>query len=58
MHAAGVVISDISLDEVMPLYKVGDTVLTGYSMEYIEYSSDVHLYFEIDDANDILDITK
>ena len=36
MHAAGVVISDIELDSIMPLYKVGDTVLTGYSMEYIE----------------------
>ena len=36
MHAAGVVISDTRLDEMMPLYKVGDTILTGYSMEYIE----------------------
>ncbi len=36
MHAAGVVISDIALDSIMPLYMVGDTILTGYSMEYIE----------------------
>ena len=34
--AAGVVISDIDLSELMPLYKSNDTVLTGYSKEYIE----------------------
>ena len=36
MHAAGVVISDISLDNIMPLYKSNGVILTGYSMEYIE----------------------
>ena len=34
--AAGVVISDIPLDELMPLYKSSDVILTGYSKEYIE----------------------
>ncbi len=36
MHAAGVVISDISLNNFMPLYKSNNIILTGYSMEYIE----------------------
>lgn len=36
MHAAGVVISDISLYNFMPLYKSNNVILTGYSMEYIE----------------------
>ena len=36
IHAAGVVISDASLDNFMPLYKNNDVILTGYSMEYIE----------------------
>lgn len=36
MHAAGVVISDIGLDNIMPLYKSNGVILTGYSMEYIE----------------------
>lgn len=36
MHAAGVVISDISLDTIMPLYKSNGVILTGYSMDYIE----------------------
>ncbi len=34
--AAGVVISDVPLDELMPLYKSSDIILTGYSKEYIE----------------------
>ena len=34
--AAGVVISDIALDELMPLYKSNGVVLTGYSKEFIE----------------------
>ncbi len=34
--AAGVVISDIPLNDIMPLYKSNDNVLTGYSKEYIE----------------------
>ena len=36
MHAAGVVISDIDLDSIMPLYKSNGVILTGYSMGYIE----------------------
>ena len=36
MHAAGVVISDIPLDDIMPLYKSNGVILTGYDMEYIE----------------------
>ncbi len=36
IHAAGVVISDIELNNFMPLYKSNDVILTGYSMEYIE----------------------
>ena len=36
IHAAGVVISDVPLYNFMPLYKVNDVILTGYSMEYIE----------------------
>lgn len=36
MHAAGVVISDIELSNIMPLYKSNGVILTGYSMEYIE----------------------
>ncbi|MGM9877378.1 MAG: DNA polymerase III subunit alpha [Bacilli bacterium] len=36
MHAAGVVISDIELSNIMPLYKNNGVILTGYSMEYIE----------------------
>ena len=34
--AAGVVISDISLNELMPLYKSNGVILTGYSKEFIE----------------------
>ena len=36
MHAAGVVISDVSLDTLMPLYKSNGVILTGYSMGFIE----------------------
>lgn len=36
IHAAGVVISDTILSELMPLYKNENMILTGYSMEYIE----------------------
>lgn len=36
MHAAGVVISDIPLNNIMPLYKSNGVILTGYSMNYIE----------------------
>lgn len=36
MHAAGVVISDIPLYTIMPLYKSNDVILTGYDMSHIE----------------------
>ena len=36
MHAAGVVISDMDLYDIMPLYKSNGVILTGYSMSYIE----------------------
>ena len=36
MHAAGVVISDVDLDTLMPLYKSNNVILTGFSMEHIE----------------------
>lgn len=35
-HAAGIVMSKVDLDEVIPLEKVDDMYLTGYSMEYLE----------------------
>ena len=36
IHAAGVIISNTDLDEVIPLVKNGDTYLTGYDMTYLE----------------------
>lgn len=36
IHAAGVIISNIDLDEVIPLVKNGDAYLTGYDMTYLE----------------------
>lgn len=36
MHAAGIVMSEKPLDEVIPLVKNSDLYLTGYSMEYLE----------------------
>lgn len=35
-HAAGIVMSQIDLDEVVPLVKINNMYLTGYSMEYLE----------------------
>ncbi len=35
-HAAGVVISKVDLEEVIPIIKMGDTTLTGITMEYLE----------------------
>ncbi len=34
--AAGVVISDVPLDNIIPLYKSNNQILTGYSKEFIE----------------------
>ena len=36
VHAAGVVISDIPLNTIMPLYKSGGVILTGYDKDLIE----------------------
>ena len=36
IHAAGVVISNENLSNIMPLYKRDNNILTGYSMQYIE----------------------
>lgn len=36
IHAAGVVMSSLDIDEVIPLYKHDDVYLTGYSMDYLE----------------------
>lgn len=36
VHAAGVVLSDTKLMDRVPLYKTSDTILTGYTMEYLE----------------------
>lgn len=35
-HAAGVVISSVSLDEVIPIIKSNDGIITGVTMEYLE----------------------
>ncbi len=35
-HAAGVVVSSVVLDEVIPITKSGDVYLTGYTMNYLE----------------------
>ena len=35
-HAAGIVMSQVDLDEVLPLYKTDNIYLTSYSMEYLE----------------------
>ena len=35
-HAAGIVMSQVDLDEVIPLMKSDNLYLTGYSMEYLE----------------------
>lgn len=36
IHAAGIVLSGEELNERIPLYKSGNTILTAYSMEYLE----------------------
>ena len=35
-HAAGVVISKLNLDEIIPIMKIGENTLTGVTMEYLE----------------------
>ena len=35
-HAAGIVISSVSLDEVIPIYKSNDVIQTGIAMDYLE----------------------
>ena len=36
IHAAGIVMSRVDLDEVIPLTKADNMYLTSYSMEYLE----------------------
>ena len=36
IHAAGIVMGSVDLEEVIPLVKHSDIYLTGYSMEYLE----------------------
>ena len=36
IHAAGIVMSNVPLDEVIPLDKNNDSYITGYSMEFLE----------------------
>ena len=36
IHAAGVIMSNTNLDEIIPLVKNGDSYLTGYDMTYLE----------------------
>lgn len=36
IHAAGVVISSMPLNELIPTFKSGDQLLSGYTMEYLE----------------------
>ncbi len=35
-HAAGIVISRVNLDDVIPILKVGNSISTGITMEYLE----------------------
>ncbi len=35
-HAAGIVISSVNLDEVIPIYKNGEVTQTGIAMDYLE----------------------
>ena len=35
-HAAGIVISSVPLDEVIPICKTGNEIMTGVTMEYLE----------------------
>lgn len=35
-HAAGVVISSVPLDDVIPIYYNGEFIMTGFTMEYLE----------------------
>ncbi len=36
IHAAGIVISDVPIDSVIPIYVNDNKLLTGYTMEYLE----------------------
>ena len=36
IHAAGIVMSNLELDNIIPLVKNNDSYLTGYTMEYLE----------------------
>lgn len=36
IHPAGVIISSVNVDEIVPVIRTGDSILTGYTMEYLE----------------------
>ncbi len=36
VHAAGVIISSVPLDDIIPMYQSGSDLLTGYTFEYLE----------------------
>ena len=36
IHAAGIIMSSVNLDEVIPIEKKGNMYVTGYSMDYLE----------------------
>ncbi|MFA6753467.1 MAG: DNA polymerase III subunit alpha [Bacilli bacterium] len=58
-HAAGVVISNSSLDNVIPILHNGDTYLTGYPMNYLEDLGLLKMDFlAIKDLTIISDILK
>ncbi|MDD4407402.1 MAG: DNA polymerase III subunit alpha, partial [Bacilli bacterium] len=58
-HAAGVVISNTSLDNVIPILHNGDTYLTGYTMNYLEDLGLLKMDFlAIKDLTIISDILK
>ena len=58
-HAAGVVISSIELDEVIPIHKEGDILLTGVTMEYLEDTGLLKMDFlAVKDLTTIANITK
>ena len=68
-HAAGVVICNTALDNIIPIIKSGDTYLTGYTMNYLEALGLLKMDFLaikdlttmkmiIDDINEKLDLNK
>ena len=58
-HAAGVVIANTELDNIIPIIKSGDSYLTGYTMYYLEALGLLKMDFlAIRDLTTIADIVK